>query len=39
MVKKQYEIPRVSVEEWESNVLTLSKEPEDEKTSGDIFGD
>ena len=39
MVKKEYEIPQLYVEVFEKDVLTFSAEPEDEKTSGDIFED
>lgn len=39
MVRKEYEMPWVYVEALQNNVLTLSAEPEDEKTLGDMFED
>ncbi len=39
MVRKDYEMPQVYVEVFQDNVLTLSTEPEDEKTAGDMFAD
>lgn len=39
MVRKQYEMLQVSVEALQRNVLTLSAEPEGEKTQGDMFAD
>lgn len=39
MVRKEYEMPQVYVEVFQNNVLTLSAEPELEKTSGDMFAD
>ena len=39
MVRKEYEMPYVNIEAIQRNVLTLSTEPKDEKTAGDIFGD
>ena len=39
MVRKEYEMPQVYVEVFQNNVLTLSAEPEGEKTAGDMFGD
>ena len=39
MAKKDYEMPQMYIEVFEIDVLTFSAEPEDEKTSGDIFED
>ena len=39
MVRKEYEMPYVNIEAFQNNVLTLSAEPEGEKTAGDMFGD
>lgn len=39
MKRKQYETLYIQLEIFSSDVLTFSTEPEDEKTSGDIFDD
>ena len=39
MIRKKYEMPQVYIEALQNNVLTLSTEPEDEKTAGDMFAD
>jgi hypothetical protein len=39
MARKKYEQPCVYVGTLQGDVLTLSAEPEGEKTLGDIFGD
>ena len=39
MVRKEYEMPYINIEALKNNVLTLSTEPEDEKTAGDMFAD
>ena len=39
MVRKEYEMPYINIEALKNNVLTLSAEPEDEKTAGDMFVD
>lgn len=39
MVRKQYEMLYINIEALQRNVLTLSAEPELEKTSGDMFVD
>ena len=39
MIRKQYEMPYINIEALKNNVLTLSTEPEDEKTAGDMFAD